>query len=786
MLSNYLKLALRSLRNNRLYSFLNIAGLAVGLAAGVLVLLWVADEFSYNQFHTNLPNIHLVLQNQTQGGTTYTFEALPGPLAPALRAEMPEVKRAARFSWRGQHLLNFEDKAFYERGYYAEPDFFNILTFPAVKGDPAAALQDAGSVVITERTAKKLFGDEDPIGKIIHHNNVRNLKVAAVIRDVPTNSTLRFDVVFPFRIYELENADWMGNWGDNSLPTWVELHPGTDVAALNAKLENFIQGKEPYSAAHIFAYPLSEWRLRGEFKEGKQSGGRIQIVLMLGIIGAFVLLIACVNFMNLATARSERRAREVGVRKVVGAQRGLIIGQFLSEALVMTFFALVLGILLVKSVLPAFNRFFEKSLVFDFSNWQIWSAILALGLLTGLLAGSYPAFYLSKFQPVKVLKGGPISSGGGGGLLRKGLVTFQFVISIFLIISTIVIFKQVEHAQNRPLGYDAENLITIPARGDMGEKFGALKNDLIQIPGVKSVSAGSDNLIMFGSNTSGIQWSGKTDDQDFLVTLTSVAHDWAKTAGIKVVAGRDFSPEFGGDTLACLLNETAVRRMGLKEPVIGSTLTHDTTRIIIGIVEDFVYNDPFTAPAPMMIRLGTGSMSHFFVRFQNSENWRQSLAQIEQAVKKHNPAYPFEFRFTKEEYQKNFDEIRSIGQLGNVFGGLAIFISCLGLFGLSAFVAERRTKEIGIRKVLGATVASVWFYLSKDFLKPVLLAFLLASPLAFWAMQKLLLRFEYRIELSWWMFAVAGAVAVAVAFLTVSYQGVRAALVNPVKSLRSE
>ena len=786
MLANYLKLALRSLRNNRLYSILNIAGLAVGLAASILVLLWVVDEFSYNKFHTNLPNIHLILQNQTQGGVTYTFEALPAPLAAALRAEIPEVKRAARFSWRGQHLLNVGEKAFYERGYYAEPDFFNIMTFSAVKGDPAAALQDAGSVVITERTAKKLFGDEEPIGKTLRHNNVRDLKVAAVIRDLPTNSTLRFDVVLPFRIFELENTGWMNDWGTNGLPTWVELQPNTNVAALNAKLENFVQGKEPDAAAHILAYPLSEWRLRGKFVEGKQSGGRIDMVIMLGIIGAFVLLIACVNFMNLATARSERRAREVGVRKVVGAQRSLIIGQFLSEALVMTFFALMLGVLFAKLALPAFNRFFEKSLVFDFSNWQIWSAILVLGLITGLLAGSYPAFFLSRFQPVKVLKGGPISGGKSGGMLRKGLVTFQFVISIFLIISTIVIFRQVEHAQNRPLGYDAENLITIPARGDMGEKFEVLKNDLTQIPGVKSVSAGTDNMIQFGSNTSGIEWAGKTEDQDFLITVTGVHYDWTKTTGLKIVQGRDFSPEFGGDTMACLLTQTAVRRMGLNEPVVGSTLRHDTTVTVIGVVEDFIYNDAFSSPMPMAIYLGRRSMSNFFVRFQNNENWQQSLAQIEQAVKKHNPAYPFEFRFVKEEYQKSFDEIRSAGQLGNVFGGLAIFISCLGLFGLSSFVAERRNKEIGIRKVLGATVASVWFYLSKDFLKPVFLAFVLAAPLAFWAMQQLLLRFEYRIELSWWMFAVAGLAALAVALLTVSYQGVKAALVNPVKSLRSE
>lgn len=785
MLSNYLKIALRNLRKNPLYTFLNIAGLAVGLTAGTLVLLWVADEFSYNRFHNNLSSIHLILQNQTQGGETYTFQSTPGPLAPALRAEMPEIEWVCRTDWNGQHLLNLGDKSTYERGMYAEPDFFKVFSFPVLSGDPMAALQDAGSVVITERTAKKFFGQEDPIGKILRHNNQRDLKVGAVVRDVPPNSTVRFDVLLPFRLFELENTEWMGSWGNNSIPTWVALHAGTDVAKLNQKLENFIQAKEPDAAAHIFAYPLSEWRLRGKFENGKQSGGRIDVVIMLGIIGIFVLLIACINFMNLATARSERRAREVGVRKVVGAPRSLIIGQFLSEALLMTFLALVLSLLMTKLALPGFNRFFEKSLALDFSNWQLWSTLLALGFITGLVSGSYPAFYLSSFQPVRVLKG-LIRSGSNSGMLRKGLVTFQFVISIFLIISTMVIYQQIEHAQNRPLGYDAENLIQLPARGDMTEKFDVMKNDLVQLPGISSVSAGSHDLINFGSNTSGIEWPGKTAEQDFLVSVTEVSYDWTKTVGLKIVEGRDFSPEYGSDTLCCLLNQTAVRRMGLKEPVVGSTIRYDSTITIIGVVEDFVYNDPFSSPMPMAVFLSKGSMNHFFIRFQNDEKWRQNLAQIEQTVKKHNPSYPFEFNFTKEAYQKNFDEMRSVGQLANMFGGLAIFISCLGLFGLSAFVAERRNKEIGIRKVLGATVANVWFALSKDFLKPVLLAFLLAAPLAGWAMQKLLDRFEYRIDLYWWIFAAAGLAAITVALATVSYQGVKAALLNPVTSLRNE
>ncbi|MBL7782514.1 MAG: ABC transporter permease [Saprospiraceae bacterium] len=785
MLSNYLKIAFRNLLRNPLYTFLNIAGLAVGLAAGTLVMLWVADEFSYNRFIPNLSGIHLILQNQTQGGETYTFQSTPAPLAPALRTEMPEIERAARTSWPGQFLLNRGDKSTYERGVYAEPDFFRIFSLPVLKGDPVAALEDAGSIVITERTAKKFFGNEDPIGQVLRHNNERDLKVGAVVADLPSNSSIRYDVLLPFRLFELQNQEWMANWGDNAVPTWVSLQTGTDLGRLNQKLENYIQGKMPEASAHIFAYPLSKWRLYGQFENGKQSGGRIDVVMMLGIIGLFVLLIACINFMNLATARSERRAREVGVRKVVGAPRSLIIRQFLSEALLLTFIALILSLLMTQLTLPVFNRFFDKTLSLSGSNWQVWASLLSLGVGTGIVAGSYPSFYLSKFQPVRVLKG-MIGGGKGNGRLRKGLVTFQFVISIFLIIATIAIYKQIDHAQNRPLGYEVENLIEIPARGTMRDHFGVLKNELAQVPGVMSVSAGSHDLIQFGSNTSGIEWPGKTADQDFLVSITEVSYDWAQTTGIKLAEGRDFSPQFGADTMCCLLNRMAVQRMGLKEPVIGSTIQYDTTRTIIGVVEDFVYNDPFSAPMPMAIFLGTGSMDHFFVRIRNDEKWRESLAQIEQVVKKQNPTYPFEFTFTKEEYQRNFDEIRSVGQLANVFGGLAIFISCLGLFGLSAFVAERRNKEIGIRKVLGATISSIWFALSKDFLQPVLLAFVLAAPLAGWAMQKLLNRFEYRIDLYWWIFASAGVAALAIALLTVSYQGVRAAMTNPVESLKDE
>lgn len=728
----------------------------------------------------------MILQNQTQGGEMYTFVSTPGPLAAALREEIPEMEAVCRTSWGGEELFNYGEKAVYERRLYAEADFFKIFKLPVLKGDPIAALNNVNSVVITARTARKFFGDEEPIGKILQHSNQRSLKVGAVIRDIPETSTLHFDMLLPFQIYEQNNKELIATWGNNSLPTYALLQPGANIASLNTKLENFIQGKEPDAAAHIFAYPLTEWRLHGKFENGKPSGGRIDFLMMMGLIGVFVLLIACVNFMNLATARSEKRAREVGVRKAMGAQRGGLIAQFMSESLLVSFLALGLALLLAQMALPAFNRIFNKAITFASAGAWVWAGVLALGLITGILAGSYPAFFLSKFQAVKVLKGGVIINGKGTNMLRRGLVTFQFVISIYLIISTIVIYQQIKFAENKPIGYEPSNLIEIAVQGDMGKKYDALKNDILQIPGVKSVTAANCNMVNLGSNTSGITWPGQTDDQDFLITIMQVGYDWTQTVGLKLAEGRDFSREYGNDKMACILNRTAVKRMGLKEPVVGTVITYDTTMTIIGVVEDFDYNNPFEKPDPLVVSLGEDNMRSFFLRLENKQNWTHDLAQVESVFKIHNPSFPFEPRFTNDVYQQKFEGMRSGGKMAQLFGGLAIFISCLGLFGLSAFTAERRRKEIGVRKVLGASAQNVLLQLSKDFLKPVILAFVLAAPLAFWAMQTLLDSLDYRINMEWWMFAIALMLVTLVAALTVGFQSMRAAFANPVDALRCE
>ncbi|SHN13638.1 ABC transporter permease [Chitinophaga sp. CF418] len=782
MLLHYLKITSRSFVKNKLAALINICGLAIGLAAGVLIILLIKGEFEQDRFHRNIDNIYILLANSRQEGSIITGSSTPAQLTAAIRNSIPEVNYAAHCTGNSQQLLTYGTKSIYEDGMYVEPDLLNIMHFPAVQGNPITALGDAGSIVLSVSTAKKLFGDEDPMGKIIRHNNQHDLKVSAIMQDLPANSSVSFHVALPFRIWEQENAGTFRNWDAYVLATYAELKPGADLAAVNKKINALFPKPPTDIKTGIFVYPFKDRYLYSSFKNGKPNGGRIEIVLLFAVIGVSILLVACINFMNLATARSAMRSREVGVRKTLGATKKQVIFQFLGEALMMTTLALFIAVILAILVLPSINYFTGKNITISLSDWRLWLTVTGMTLLTGLIAGSYPAFFMSAFQPVRVLKG-VIMNKKSSGLLRKGLVTFQFVISIFLIITTIVISRQQSYIQQRPIGYEQTNLIDIPARGEMSSKFRVLKDDLVQLPGVVAVSAGTDDLVRFGGATNGIDWPGKTADQDFYINVSNVEYDWAKTAGLQLVEGRDFNTAFGADSTACIINQAAMQKMGLKEPVVGIKLGD---RTIVGVVADFSFNDAFNAPGPLIVYLSPGAMNHFFIRLRNDAGWQKRLAQIEQIVKKHNPNYPFEFHFTKDIYQKQFKGIRSTGQMVSLTGILAIFISCMGLFGLSAFLAERRNKEIGIRKVFGANVTKIWLMLSQDFLKPVLIAFLIAAPLAGWAMHLLLTSFDYHISLSWWIFALAGVLVLLVALFTISYQGIKAALTDPVDSLRAE
>jgi putative ABC transport system permease protein len=781
MLKSFIKMAWRSLLKNKVSSFVNIVGLAVGLTCSIIIMLQVVDEFNYDAFHANLKSTYYVMKNQKQSGDISTGRSTAGPLAISLRSEMPEVKYAARVVYAGDQLVGAGDKSLFVPVMYTEPDFFDMMTFPALEGNPLEALKNASTVVITERTAKKLFGNVNSIGKTILVGGIHIFKVSAVLQNAPSNSTIQFDLVLPFSVFESENS-WLKKWDDNRIETWVQLKTGTNIALLNEKMTKMLQTRSDDKSVSLFAYPFSKLRLYGSFDNGKPNGGKIYMVWLLAMLGLLILGIACINFMNISTARSELRAKEVGVRKVLGAERKQLIFQFLSEALLTSFIALLLGVLISMFVLPVFNQYAEKDIHINFLDWKIWTLILGIGLLTGLVSGSYPAFFLSNFKPVRVLKG-VLSRGQGGARFRRVLVTIQFFISVFFIIGTLVIFAQMKYVRNRPIGYDQENLVDIDAKGSLQGKFELFKQEMSKIPGIKNVSAGSDNLIQYGAGITGMDWPGKVPGQEVSILVSNVQYDWVKTVGLQLMEGREFSPLYGSDTLSCLVNQATIKKLGLKEPVIGQVLGG---KIIIGVYHDFVFNNPSGIIAPIVVYLNTGPLEHFFVRILNNSHWRQTLDQIEHATKMLNPGYPFDFSFTKKNYQKRFEETASEGFLSSLFGGMGIFISCLGLFGLSAFLAERRSKEMSIRKVFGASSAGIWFLLSRDFLKPVFVALLLAIPLSQWFYQSRLSNMAYHTDMSWWMFVLAGLLAVIIALLTVSYQGIRAALENPVTKLRNE
>ena len=779
MFKNNVRIALRNILKNKISSLINIGGLSVGLATGIIVLLVITNELSYDKFNTNLTDVYLLMKNKNMAGNIATGNVTPGPLASSVKNEIAGVKYTARTSLSNELIRN-GDKSIYTNVIYSDADFFNMMSFPAIEGNVVQAISQPNTVVITESTARKLFGNEDAIGKMLVLSNTNPLKVAAIIRDVPQNSTNQFDIAVPFSLFESKNS-WLTKWDDNRIQTWIQLKPHVNITSINPALKKLFLARQDEKNIELFAYPFSQLRLYSQFKNGKPNGGLIDIITLMSVIAGFILLIACINFMNLATARSERRAREVGVRKVLGASRSRIIIQFLGEALLLSFTALLIGLFLSNLALPFFMRISGDFFKPDYSSWQLWALLVGLGLFTGLVAGSYPAFYLSHFKPAKVLK--KLVSPEKGGLLRRSLVTFQFVISIFLIIAVIVISKQIDYLEQRPVGYQANNLIDIPATGNLASQFSIVKNDLLQVQGVKEVSAGADNMVRFGGSFNGLDYPGKTASQDFYITSTNVQYNWIKTTGLTLTEGRDFDPAYGSDSTACLINETAAKKMNLKEPIAGTKLGGNT---VIGVVKDFVFNHPFASPDPMIVYLTKSNVSHYFIRIANDERWQDCVSQIEKVIRKNNPNFPFEFRFTKEEYQNNFKEFHSLAQMANLFGGMAIFISCLGLFGLSAFLAERRSKEISIRKILGAGIAGIWFSLSKDFLKPVFIAFLIAAPLTYLIMQKALEFFDYRIRLSWWMFAITALAAVFIAVITVSYNGIKAAIENPVKRLRRE
>jgi putative ABC transport system permease protein len=785
MFKNYFKVAIRNLWKNKTYSFLNIFGLCIGITCAGFIFLWVEDELNYNHHNKKIDQLYQVMENQAYEGKTYTFSATPGLLAQAMQEEIPGIKNVCRTTWDNYTLFALDDKSFYERGYYTDSSIFNMITLPFVQGKKETAFQQLHSLVISEKMAKKFFGDDkDIVGKSLKVDNKEEYVIGGVMKDLPENSSIRFDWLAPFKIYFDKNS-WLLSWGNNGIQTFVEVDPKADVAAINKKLDRFIKSKDTTAIAQPFLFSMNDWRLRSDFEEGKQSGGRIQYVRMFSTIAWIILLIACINFMNLATARSEKRAREVGVRKVLGAPKRVLISQFIGEAIFMSFVSVIIAILLMYLLLPVFNTIVAKHLTIGLNKPQHIYSLVAIAVICGLVAGSYPALYLSSFNPIMVFKGFNLK-GTAPVYIRKGLVILQFTISIFLIIGTIVIYQQIQHVKNRELGYNKANLIQTGLRGDMQKNFSVIKHELLSTWYVENAAMSNLNMLYMGSQTDNFKWEGKDPAKKILITEDLVSPEYISTTGVKIKEGRDFYPVAAEDSMSIIINETLAKMIG-KKNLVGTILRKDSVNYTIaGIVKDFVFGDMYGKADPLVFLCYPEYFGYMYIKLKPKIPMEQAMAKIESIIKTNNPGYPFNYIFVDDEFDRQFRSENLVGKLSHVFALLAIIISCLGLFGLAAYTAERKTKEIGIRKVLGASVTGITGLLSKSFLQLIAISALIAFPVAWWGMNKWLQDFSYRISISWWTFIVAGLLALLIAWITISFQSIRAAVANPVKSLRTE
>jgi len=780
--------------HNKAYSALNIVGLAAGMAVALLIALWVINEYSYDKFLPGYQQLYQVELNFTDPHEgEHTQQAVSLPIADVLRKNYPEVKYVAEADWMGQHDLLVANKKLYMNGAAIGSDFLKMFQYPLIRGNMNTVFKDAYSIVLTESTAKALFGDADPLDKTVRIDNKHDLKVTGIMKDVPKNSTLQFNYLIPFS-YNEQTESWMKDarttYYNNSFQMFVQLQSNADYEKLAPKIRNIVYNGGPKmrpAKPVVLFHPVKYWHLYSDFKNGKESGGFIEYVRMFSIIGALVLLIACINFMNLSTARSEKRAREVGVRKAIGSQRKDLIFQFLTESILITFIAFLLSVLLVQLVLPAFNTLTGGSIGIPYSNPVFWLVMILYVVGTGLLAGSRPAFYLSSFNPVKVLKG-TIQVGKSASLPRKILVVLQFTCSIALIISTVIVYQQIQHAKDRPIGYSIERLISTDMSDDLSNNYNALKNELLQSGIVESVAKASSPMTGVYMHTGIEKWPGQgAGELGLNVGGVSVSDNYFKTVGMALIAGRDFTPNWSADTSNIIINEAAVKRMGLKQPI-NQVITYDGINgpaRIIGVVKDALMESPFTPVEPTIFNHGRGG-NFIIYRLASNANTHNAIDRITKIFDKYNPAYPFNYKFVDDEYRQKFNLEVLVGKLAGIFAGLAIFISCLGLFGLAAYVAEQRTKEIGVRKVLGASVMQVWMLLSKDFIFLVIISCLIASPIALYFLSGWLQKYDYRISIGPGVFILSAVAAIIVTLVTISFQAIKAALANPVKSLRSE
>ncbi|HMF72120.1 MAG TPA: ABC transporter permease [Flavitalea sp.] len=788
MIKNYLKTAWRNLIRNKSFSIINISGLALGITCSLLIVLWVTDERKMDAFHTNSDYLYQVIERNSFDGKTEASYLTQGLLAEELKRVIPEVQFAAALESNTNANFVAGNKTGKMDGSFAGADFFKMFSYPVLHGTAANALSNPGSIAISRKMAEYFFNSADQaIGKTISYVNGDNLLVSAVFENTPVNSSQQFDFLRTWKDYVNQNA-WTTGWSSTSPATLVQLQKDADLTKVQSRIKDFIHLYRPKIAGshtELELQPYNEKYLHSSFKDGYIDGGRIEYVRLFTLVAIFILVIACINFMNLATARAGKRAKEVGVRKAIGAVRSVLIGQFVSEAILITFIAAIIALVLTVAILPVFNTLTGKQLLVPFSNPLFWLSLSGLLIITGFIAGSYPALFLSSLKPVRVLKG-TLRFGKGALIFRKGLVVFQFALSIILMISMVVIYRQMAYTQSKNLGYDRDNLIYLPVEGELIRNYAFFKEQANKLAGITNVSIMKETPTVIGHHKGDVEWQGKDPNLITSFSDAAVGYDFVKTLKLKIKEGRDFDKAFGMDSLGFIVNETAVKKIGYKDPI-GQPLSLGNRKgTIIGVVEDFHFNSMHQAIEPLIIRLDESpAWGSILVRTAPGQT-KQAIAGLQTLTKETNPKFPFTYEFSDQAYAKLYHSEEIVSKLTNGFAILAIVISCLGLFGLAMFTASQRVKEIGVRKVLGATVQDIVVLLSANFLKPVVIAMLVAFPVAGLIMNQWLQDFAYKINIEWWIYALAGLATVVIALLTVSFESVKSALTNPVKNLRSE
>ncbi len=790
MLKNYFKTAWRNVVKNKAHSLINIAGLSVGLACSLLMLLWVQNELRIDAFHMNGERLYKVYAREYYNHNIDGNYDTPGPLADELKKVIPEIEDAIMLQ-EDNHQATFGvgNKILTVEGTGAGAGLFSMFSYPLLQGTPKNALSSPVNIAISKKTADQFFGSpQNAMGKTIRFDNKRNFTVTAVFKDLPANAARKFDYAISWQAWQQDHPS-AKEWNNSGPLTYILLRADAYPASVNKKLTHFLDAyKKNQSAVYRIELGLQKFDevyLHNVFIDGKIAGGRIEYVHLFSLVAVFILLIACINFINLTTARSVKRAREVGVRKALGALRSVLTKQFIGESLILTAFAVTIALILMTLLLPVFNEVTQKQIELPFSDAAFWLKLVAITLVTGLISGSYPALFLSSFNPVKVLKG-TVKLNSGAVWFRKGLVVFQFVISIVLIIGTIVVSKQVNFIQTRNLGYDRENLIYVPLKGELTNKYAIWKDKALRMPGIRSISCISDNPANLDQQTNNVDWEGR--DANSLISFEHpvAGYDFVQTMKLKMMDGRDFSKDFATDANTFIINETAAKNIGYAHPVGRSLTLNNQKGMIIGVLKDFHFRSLHEQIQPLIMQVREGySHGNILIRTQPGKT-KEALASLETLWRQLNPQFPFSYSFSEEEYQKLYRNEQVIGKLSDAFAFLAIFISCLGLLGLVMFTAEQRTKEIGIRKVLGASISGIVQLISADFFKLVFIAILIASPIAWWAMTLWLNDYAYKISISWWIFVLAGLMAIFIALATISFQAIKAAIANPVKSLRTE